>query len=154
MWTELPRIWLRRRGAAESCHEVERGRAYRDRLVLKLRGVDDASAAAELRGAEVLAASADAPELEEGEYYAARLVGMTVVNEADQPIGVVEDLLDTGGVDLLVVTPSGGAEDDAAGTEEPWMIPMAREIVLQIDDDARRIVIRPPDGLLELNRDV
>jgi ribosomal 30S subunit maturation factor RimM len=47
----------------------------------------------------------------------------------------------TGGVELLVV------EGDA---QEEHLIPMAGDIVVKIDVSAKRIVIDPPDGLLDL----
>ena len=33
-----------------------------------------------------------------------------------------------------------------------WLIPMAREIVLEIDRDKARVTVRLPEGLEELNR--
>ena len=42
----------------------------------------------------------------------------------------------------LVVTPDGGGE---------LLVPLAAEICTMIDPVAKRIVIDPPEGLLELN---
>jgi len=145
-WVEVKRVWLAREGQAARQFEVEASRAYRDRWVLKLDGIDDAGSAEELRGARILVAPEDAPDLGPDEYYAERLVGMDVVDEDGQGLGRVEDLLVTGGVDLLVVRAPDAVD------AEPLMIPLAKEIVRAVDEDAGRIVVRPPAGLLELNR--
>ena len=47
----------------------------------------------------------------------------------------------TGGVELLVV------DDDA---QHEYLIPMAGDIVLNVDLPGKKILIDPPEGLLEL----
>ena len=127
---------------------VESRRAYKDRLVLKLRGIDDPSAAAGLRGCRILVPSDVEPNLKEGTYLAARLVGMEVVDAGGRVLGHVTDLMPTGGVDLLVVQRSTAIE---SGEEDELLIPMAREILVSVDQVRRRIDVRLPEGLLELN---
>jgi 16S rRNA processing protein RimM len=75
------------------------------------------------------------PQLDEGEFLASELVGMTVVTEAGEEIGEVLEVMEAGAHDVLV-TGRG-------------MIPMVREFVKAIDRQARRIVIKPQPGLLE-----
>lgn len=147
-WSELPRVWIAPESATDEgrFYEVEHGRAYRDRLVLKLAGLDDAGAAEQLRGRSVLAAEEDAPALDEGTHHAVRLVGMEVEDESGALLGRVIDVMPTGGVDLLVVAAVGEPE----GTET--LIPLAREIVIEVSAERGRIRVRPPAGLLELNR--
>jgi 16S rRNA processing protein RimM len=118
--------------------EVERARAYRDRLVLKLKGVDDPNAAEALKGKWILAPAAQIPALPEDVYFVERLVGREVVNERGDALGRVEDVLATGGVDLLVVRGSRGAE---------LLVPLARSIVLEVGEGSGPIVVRLPEGL-------
>ncbi len=147
-WQCLARIWIVKPAESEGqLWEVEHSRAYRDRLVLKLRGVDDPDRAEALRGGAVMVEQADAPALEPGEHFTEALKGCTVVDESGSELGTVIDVVITGGADVLVVR-SG---KDGAGVGEV-MIPMAKEIVLRVDTSRRRIVVRPPAGLLELNR--
>ena len=79
--------------------DVEHSRAYRDRLVLKLKGVDDANQAAGLRGSSVFVTREDAPDLPEGVHYVDELVGMLVHDETGRELGRVERVIDTGGTD-------------------------------------------------------
>jgi 16S rRNA processing protein RimM len=144
-WTGLTKVLLAyatgvpERGA--EAYGVASARAYRDRLVLKLEGVDDAGAAAALRGREVLATDEEVPPLPERVFYQQRLLGLTVVDEAGESLGVVEDVTDTAGAALLVVR---------RGSGKSLLVPMAEEIVLSVHLAEGRIRVRLPEGLMEL----
>lgn len=140
-WVGLCRVWIER-PAGSRMYEVEHDRAYSDRLVLKLRGIDDANAAEDLRGGNVCVLADEAPQLPAGAYYAATLVGMQVEDESGDPLGEVREVLPTGGTDLLVVERGAGQEA---------LIPLAQDIVIEISTAERRIRVRPPAGLLEVN---
>jgi 16S rRNA processing protein RimM len=151
-WIEVRRVWIGR-PAEGRFHEVEGCRAYRDRLVLKLKGIDDGDAAARLKGRGVYVAREDAPELPEGVHYIDELVGMLVVDESGRELGRVEDVIETGGADVLRV--GGAAEDPQPGKKDDTgelMIPIARAYVRSIDRVGRRIEVSVPRELLELNR--
>lgn len=123
-------------------YEVETARAYGDRLVLKLRGVDDPGSAAALKGLSVAAPGSEVPILPEGRYWVARLVGARVLDGAGEGLGVVEDVVETGGADLLLVRDPSGLE---------VLVPMAQDIVTEIDEDRGLVRVRLPEGLRELN---
>lgn len=146
----MRRVWIEGADAgAGSVYEVERSEAYRDRWVLKLRGVDDAGAARGLRSARVAVREEDAPALPEDTHYRARLVGMQVFEESGERLGSVTDVVPTGGADLLRVLPPGASEDEE---DRELLIPMARAIVVAVSEADDRITVRLPDGLRELNR--
>jgi 16S rRNA processing protein RimM len=125
-------------GAAPRHYDVEGTRAYRDRLVLKLKGVDDPTRADALKGLWVFAPAEQVPELPRGVYWVERLVGLDVVDERGAPLGKVEDVMPTGGTDLLVVRHPGGGE---------LLVPLAESIVLEIGSPAGPVVVRLPEGL-------
>jgi len=145
-WTTLRRVRL---GGQEDGHEttaefeVEASRAYRDRLVLKLSGVDDPSAAQALRGRWLLAGPDAVPDLPTDRYYVAALVGLEVHAEGGGRLGIVIDVIETSGTDVLVVEELDGHE---------VLVPMAKEIVTGVRVDDGRIDVRLPEGLRELNR--
>jgi 16S rRNA processing protein RimM len=148
VWQGLSRFRIGPSGGPVVTYEAREARSYRDRLVLRLRGVDDASAAAAMRGAEVYAAVEDAPVLPDHRHYCAALLGLAVFDETGRELGEVEDVVPTGGTDLLKVR-----RRDAGGEREgDLLIPMAREIVLEIDERKGRVTVRLPAGLEELNR--
>lgn len=145
-WTGLARIWIGDSDGAEGdVYEIEASRAYRDRLVVKLSGIDDATRAAGLKGKRARAFAGDAPELPEGVFYSASLVGMDVLDEQGERIGSVSDVVPTGGADILVVQRPGESGPEV-------MIPLAREIVLEVDEAEGKMTVRLPDGLLDLNK--
>jgi len=147
-WTATTRFWIGAEESGGEFHTVESSRAYRDRLVLKLRGIDDGNAAAELRGRRVAAAPEDAPRLKEGTYYRAQLVGLLAQDELGTDLGTVADVVPTNGHDLLRIT--AGLESNE--TEDELLVPWVPELVLEVDLAGGRIRLRLPPGLRELNR--
>jgi 16S rRNA processing protein RimM len=143
-WVHVSRVVLKGSGPGteDGPRKVESARAYRDRLVLKLAGVDDASEAEALRGSDVLAPAEDVPRLPEGVYWVERLVGARVMDVALGDIGRVMDVVETGGIDLLVVKDSGGVET---------LVPLAKEFVTEIDEASGTILLALPEGLRGLN---
>jgi 16S rRNA processing protein RimM len=148
LWAAVERVWIGKPGS-ESPYRVEERRAYRDRLVLKLEGIDRAEDAARLKGLNALVAEDDAPELPDNVYYVSRLVGMEVRDESGGLIGEVRDVMPTGGADLLIVELAGAGDGEES---QEAMIPLAEEIAIEVSEERNCITIRPPEGLLELNR--
>ena len=141
-WSGVREVWLRHEDRPAERFDVESDRAYGDRWVLKLAGLDDSTAAAVWRGASVGVEKDRAPDLGEFEHWHADLVGLEVFRK-EESIGTVRDVQSTGGADLLIVEAKAGGE---------LLIPMHREIVVEVNQKANRLTIDPPEGLLELNR--
>ena len=141
-WTGLTRVWVGRDASdpGPEVFEVEAARSYRDRLVLKLRGLDTPGEVESRRGRWILAPPEEVPELPAGTYYVERLRGLRVEDARRGPLGRVVDLLETGGADLLVVEGEGGAE---------LLIPFAGTIVLEVREDLGTIRVDLPEGLAE-----
>jgi 16S rRNA processing protein RimM len=112
-----------------------------DRVVLKFSGYDDIDSAKTLVGYELGLPESERVQLSAGEFYDWELEGCSVATEYGSAIGNVREVMRTGGVELLVV------EDD---NRREHLIPMAQSIVVEIDLSRRKILIDPPDGLLDL----
>jgi 16S rRNA processing protein RimM len=141
-WAGVREVWMRLGDAPPERFEVETEHAYRDRWVLKLAGIDDSTAAARWRGGVVSVEVDKAPELGEFEHWHADLVGMTVLVEGTA-IGKVREIQPTAATDLLVVEALDGGE---------VLVPMHREIVVDVNEETKELTIDPPAGLLDLNR--
>lgn len=120
---------------------------HQDALVLRFAGVDSIAEAERLRGRVVVIPRGERTRLGASRYYVSELRGCSVVHRSGEALGTVTGVEPTGGVDLLKVRPDGAAQ----GAED-LLIPLAEEICIEIDVAARRIVIEPPEGLLELNK--
>ena len=112
-----------------------------DRMVLKFTGFDTIESASALVGYEFGLPEAERVQLPEDEFYDWELEGCSVENKSGTVIGKVREVMRTGGVELLVV------EDEA---RRETLIPMAQSIVVEIDIPGKKILIDPPEGLLEL----
>lgn len=112
-----------------------------DRMVLKFAGCDSIETAKGLVGYEFGLPEAERVELSKDEFYDWELEGCLVESNSGSDIGKVRAVMRTGGVELLVVEKEGRRE---------VLIPMAASIVVEIDITRKKIVIDPPEGLLEL----
>jgi len=112
-----------------------------DRMVLKFAGYDTIESAKALVGYEFGLPEAERVQLSQDQFYDWELEGCSVENKPGSIIGKVREVMRTGGVELLVV-------EDEAGRET--LIPMAQSIVVEIDISGKKILIDPPEGLLDL----
>jgi 16S rRNA processing protein RimM len=96
----------------------------------KLQGVDDRSAAELLQGCDVAVTREVLGSAAEGEYYWVDLVGLAVVNLQGESLGQVEELLRTGGSDVLVIR-----------GERERLIPFVADYVVGVDREAKRITV-------------
>jgi 16S rRNA processing protein RimM len=69
------------------------------------------------------------PEQDEDEYYWSDLIGMSVVNEANEQLGTVSNLLETGANDVLSVKGESGE----------ILIPFVDAVIKQVDAANRTI---------------
>ncbi|HEV8485690.1 MAG TPA: ribosome maturation factor RimM [Blastocatellia bacterium] len=114
---------------------------HKGRVVLKFEGYDTMSAAEQLVGASVLIAESAQMALEEGEFYEHEIVGSRVTSLGGRFVGRVTRLMRTGGTDLLVVEGEDAREH---------LIPFTEDICTDVDVKGKLILIRPPEGLLDL----
>jgi 16S rRNA processing protein RimM len=72
-------------------------------LVVRFDGFDDRDAAQELRGMEIVVSRAHLPAPESERFYWADLEGLLVKNLAGQKLGRIEQMLDAGAADVMVI---------------------------------------------------
>lgn len=108
-------------------------------VILRLAEVDSRDAAELLMKSNVYVHE-DELELDEDEIFIHDLVGLDVVTEDGTSVGMLSNVMTYPAHDMLVVHRPGQSEA---------LIPVVEEIVLDIDLDAERVVIRPIEGLLE-----
>jgi 16S rRNA processing protein RimM len=121
---------------------VEGSRWHSGRLLVRFAGVGDRTAAERLRGSTLVVDSAtSAPPDDDEEFWDHDLIGLDVVIDDGSRLGEVSDVLHPLGSDLLVIARAEG---------EDVLIPFIAEFVPTVDLAAGRVVVRPPEGLLEL----
>jgi 16S rRNA processing protein RimM len=130
-----------KRGAAVDAIVVTTARFQNGRPVIGLEGVQTMNDAEALAGLELRVPVEELATLPEGTFYHHDLVGCRVVTERGEPVGIVEGVEGSVGGSRLVV----------AGARGEILIPLASAICRTIDVPGKRIVIEPPEGLLDLN---
>ena len=122
---------------------IESERPHGGRLCLHFAGVDDRTAAEELTGLllEAERAPGERPE-DPDEYYDDDLIGLEVLTEEGARVGAVTEVLHLPAQDVLAVR--------ASPTAAEILVPFVADIVPAVDLDAGRIVVRPPEGLLDV----
>ncbi|WP_029215325.1 ribosome maturation factor RimM [Kallotenue papyrolyticum] len=127
-------------GEERTPYRLQRAAVHKPQImIITLGGVTTRTAAEALRGQEVYIRAEDARPLEPDEYFLHDLPGLHVETEQGVAIGVVREVIETGANEVLVVTRAEGGDA---------LIPMIRDVVIQLDIAAGRIVIRPMPGLL------
>lgn len=97
-----------------------------------LKGVNDRNAAERLRGTNIGLPRDQLPQLDKDEIYWIDLIGLAVRNAKSESLGTIDNLLETGANDVLVVK----AED---GTER--LIPLIPQVVLNVDRENRLVTV-------------
>jgi 16S rRNA processing protein RimM len=121
---------------------VESSRYQGKYLVVAFEGVHDRNAAEALRDTLVHVDRSELPELEgEDEFYDTQLIGLAAVLVDGTELGTVDDVLHLPGGDVLSVRREAATE---------VLVPFVKAIVPTVDLAAGRVVVDPPDGLLDL----
>lgn len=108
-------------------------------VILGLDGIDTRDDAEEVTKFDVFASEEDL-ELGEGELFIHELIGMEVVTEADDLLGTVSNVMEYPAQQVFVIRQPDG---------EQAMIPVVEDFILEIDEDAERVLVRPIEGLIE-----
>jgi len=133
----LRRVALGRPGEAPTLRRLLEARPQGRLWAVRVEGISDRTAAESWLSAEVWALREDLGEAGEGKYFWADLEGLPVVTTAGEEVGRVTGLVETGGVDVLVVD----------GPRGERLLPLAPYV--EVDRVAGRIVVNPPEGLLD-----
>ena len=111
---------------------VSGSRPHQHRMLVRFEEVPDRSAAEALRGEVLLVRASDVPEAPEDAFWIHELVGLEVVTEEGASVGRIREVLANRANDLWVTEGNG---DDV-------LIPAVREVVVSVDRQAGRIVVR------------
>jgi 16S rRNA processing protein RimM len=131
----------RHRGAPDGEVVVEAARPHSGRLLVRFVGVRDRTGADALRGTQLLVDAATLPEPEDpDEFHVHRLEGLRVELADRTAVGTVREVVHGPGGELLVI----------ARPELPdALVPFVRAIVPTVDLAGGRVVLTPPEGLLD-----
>ncbi len=113
-------------------------RSTGDRMVVMFEGIADRDAADTLRGAELTVPAAWLPDLAEGEWWPHQLEGCVVRTDDDRDIGILREVVFNPANDIWVVVADDGSET---------LVPVLGWLLVDVDVDAKRIVVKRVPGL-------
>jgi 16S rRNA processing protein RimM len=119
---------------------VEQSRPFQESWLVIFDGIETRTEAETLRGRYLYRPADEVEPLAEGEVFQHDLVGLEVVTVGGEHVGSVVEIFEMRPADLLEVR---------AG-DRTVMIPFLRDVVVEVDVAGGRLVVDPPDGLLDL----
>ena len=134
----LRAVYVPGQGGAARPMEVVASWPHKGGFVLKFRGVDSIDDAEAFRGMDVRIGEEELPALPAGSYYHHQLKGLAAFDEAGEPVGTVQEILETGGEAPVLSVRRAGAET---------LIPLAEAFVREVDLARGRIVVVRPQYL-------
>ncbi len=119
-------------GEKKHVQEIETVRFTHTGMLLKFKDIDDRDKAGIFRNQLVYIEAVNLPKLPEDEYYFHELIGMKVKTQEGELLGSVNEVLETGANDVLVVTCSGKEE----------LIPFIEQVIVNINKEDNEIIIK------------
>ncbi|MFA5834619.1 MAG: ribosome maturation factor RimM [Bacteroidota bacterium] len=117
--------------------EIESVKMRGDDIYLKLRGVDDKTAADQIRGKYLFVEESFRKELPKEKFFIDELIGCAVLSEGGKKFGTVTSVDAYPAQMVYTVKTRQGYV----------MLPAVREFIVNVDVEKKEIVVRPPDGL-------
>ncbi|MEG0238276.1 MAG: ribosome maturation factor RimM [Clostridium sp.] len=112
--------------------EIQGVKFQKDRVILKIEGIESIDEAEKYKNKVLEVPREREPELPEDEFYAKDLIGIHVYDTTDKDLGEIYDIIETKNNDVYWIR-----------KPKELLIPVLKDIVLDIDVDNEKIVIRP-----------
>ena len=119
---------------------VDAARPFRRGLLVRFGGSESRNEAERLRGRYLLRRFEDVKPLAEGEVFYHQLLGLRVERIGGELVGTVREVYEVEPADLLEVQTERGSA----------LIPFTRSVVVDVRVDQGRLIVDPPEGLLDL----
>lgn len=127
-------------GPKARAFQVERARLHSQYILMKFAGFDSDTSVAKLRGELVQIPSTSAAKLKKNQYFHHQIIGLNVITESGEPLGVVQEILETGANDIyLVRTPQ----------DQEILLPAIKSVIKKIDLESKTMTVELIPGLVE-----
>ena len=120
--------------------KIEQVRYVKNMVMLKLAGIDTVEEAEKYRNLYIKILRDQEEELEEGSYYVVDILGCKVNTDANQELGKIVDVFQTGSNDVYVVKTKDGKE---------VLLPSIEECILDRDIENKIVKVHIMKGLLD-----
>lgn len=83
--------------------EIASVKFFKNQVIVKFKGIDDINDVEKYRKAGIYVTRENAVPLGENEYFIADLIGLKVISDDEEELGVIDDVLQTGANDVYIV---------------------------------------------------
>lgn len=146
-WTDYPEVfeeidyvWAKRK-SEEIKLSIKNIKYQKNNIIVKFSEIESIDQAEGFKNCVLLADRTSLPELDEGVYYIADLIGCEVFEEDGNMLGKISDVFNTGANDIYAVS---------APQKKDLLIPVLPETVLNVDIENKKVIVRLLEGLDEL----
>lgn len=119
---------------------VVEARPYQKGVLVRFIGIDDRTRADLFRDRYLMRPFEETEPLEDDEIFYHQLLGMTAVTPDGAMIGRVIEVYELRPVDMLEIAREAGT----------LLVPLTKEILVEWSAEEGRVVLNPPEGLLDL----
>lgn len=116
---------------------IEAIRPSGEGFIILFKGFNSIGIAEKIRGYQVSIKKASLPPLKDGEYYFFQLMGCSVYNENGDLLGKVDDIIETGANDVIVIRrklPDLSIKED--------LIPIIKDYVVEMNLAEKKLVVK------------
>lgn len=121
--------------------EISGVKFFKNMMILKFKGYDNINDIEKYRGKDLWITRDQAVPLGEDENFVADLIGLSVVTDQGETLGVMKDVMFTGANDVYVVERENGKE---------LLLPAIKDCILDVDLEEGVMTVHVLDGLLDL----
>ena len=119
--------------------KIEQVRYVKNMVMLKLAGIDTVEEAEKYRNLYIKVLRDQEEELEEGSYYVVDILGCKVNTDANQELGKIVDVFQTGSNDVYVVKDEQGKQ---------MLLPAIKQVIKNVDIKNKIITVHLLEGLV------
>ena len=123
--------WYIERNKVRQAVKLKAGKPHGKTIIVQLDGVDDRNEAELWVGSDIYMKSDQLPKLSKGEYYWSDLSGLQVVSTNGEEFGVIDQMLETGANDVIVVK----------GDRERLIPYVTEQVVKSVDLDKQQMIV-------------
>ena len=127
-------------GKEELVLEIESVKFFKQFVILKFKGFDNINDIEKYRQKSLYVTRKNAVRLKKDEYFIADLIGISVVDEEEKPVGTLKDVMETGANDVYVIEMTDGRE---------LLLPAIRQCILNVDIETGKMQVHILEGLLD-----
>ena len=117
--------------------DIQNVKFFKQFAILKFKGIDNINDIEKYRGKSLMIDREDAVDLEEDEYFIADMIGIQVVSDEGEDLGILQDVMQTGANDVYVVEKDG----------EELLIPAIKDCILSVNVEEGKMEVHLLPGL-------